>query len=208
MPEVLKPFLRYWSLTLAVFVIYFFAFLAAVVDIVAELQEQVRKKRAEAPARAAAPVLDPNPLQGRTIAQTFASPGQLLDAKRQWVRDRVAGVLEDLGIRARVLVLEDSKGHPFIQVSDGQRLMTYRINRDAVVQGRAGDPQKVDEIRDLLRRHLAADFLGQEGQRPPRTTELAREAAAKPARPAAPAKAGPAPSSATDSAGTPTAPEG
>ncbi|MDQ7848724.1 MAG: hypothetical protein QN152_08280 [Armatimonadota bacterium] len=179
MPEFLKPFLRYWSLTLAVFVIYLFAFLAAIVDVVVDLQEQVRKKRAtvSSPAR---PRLDPNPLRGRTIAQTFQSPGQRMDAKRQWVHDHVATVLHDLGITARALVLEDSRGHPFIQVSDGRRLVTYRVNREAVEQGRAGDANRIHEIRDYLRRHLTADFLGQEEARPPRTTELAREA--RPAR--------------------------
>jgi len=84
-----------------------------------------------------------------------------------------------------VLVLEDSKGYPFIQVSDNQRLVAYRVNKEAVAEGRAGDTRRIEEIRDYLRRHLAADFLGKEEQRPPRTTELAREAAAKPgAKPA------------------------
>ena len=196
MPDFIKPFLRYWSLTLAVFVIYAFAFLAAIVDILMDAQEQVRKKRAAAQP-VVGPVLDPNPHKGRTIAQTFDSPGQQPDAKRQWVQDHVATVLNELGISARVLVLEDSKAYPFIQISDGRRIVTYRVNKDAVTQGRAGDTQKIDEIRDYLRRHLAADFLGQEEMRPPQTTELAREAAAKPAparpvpaaRPAAPAPA-------------------
>ncbi len=205
MPEILRPFLRYWSLTLAVFVIYVFAFLAAIVDVAVDLQEQIRKKRAAAPPPTG-PVLDPNPLKGKTIAQTISGPGQQLDAKRQWVADHVAGVMTDLEIPGRVLVLEDSKGYPFIQVSDGQRLMTYRINKDAVAQGRAGETAKIQEITDFLRRHLAADFLGKEDQRPPRTTELAREAAAKPApaKPAAPAKAAAAPPAATES----TPPEG
>ncbi len=190
MPEFLKPFLRYWSLTLAVFVIYLFAFLAAIVDVVVDLQEQVRKKRATA-SPPAGPRLDPNPLRGRTIAQTFQSPGQQLDAKRRWVYEHVATVLHDLGINARALVLEDSKGHPFLQVSDGRRLVTYRVNREAVEQGRAGSPHRIQEIRDYLRRHLTADFLGQEEARPPRTTELAREA--RPAARAAAAAGGPAP---------------
>jgi len=188
MPEFLRPFLRYWSLSLAVFVIYLFAFLAAIVDVVVDLQEQVRKKRAEA-SPPAGPALDPNPLRGRTFAQTFQSPGQRMDAKRGWVHDHVTTVLRDLGIDARALVLEDSKGHPFIQVSDGQRLVTYRVNREAVELGRAGDTHRIQEIRDYLRRHLIADFLGQEDARPPRTTELAREAkpAARPGEAAGPA---------------------
>lgn len=185
--DVLKPFLRYWSLTLAVFVIYAFAFLAAVVDIGIDLREQIRKKRAAAPPRSG-PVLDPNPLAGKTIAQTLASPGQQLDSMRQWVHDRMTVVLRELGLAVRVLVMEDSKHHPFIQISDGKRLVTYRVDKDAVERGRAGKTQKIDEITADLRRHLAADFLGREAERPPVTTELAREAAAKPApaRPAAP----------------------
>lgn len=188
--EVLKPFLRYWSLTLAVFIIYFFAFLAAVVDVAIDVREQIRKKRAAAPRRTG-PVLDPNPLKEKTIAQTFSSPGQQLDPKRQWVHDHVAVVFGELGITGQILVLEDSKHHPFIQVSDGARLRTYRVGKEAVEAGRAGDMQKIEEIKTYLRGHLAADFLGKEDQRPPVTTELAREAAAKPA----PAKPAAAPSS-------------
>jgi hypothetical protein len=193
--EFLRPFLRYWSLTLAVFVFYLFMFLAAMVDVAIEVREEMRKRRAAAKPRTG-PVLDPNPLKDRTIAQTFASPGQQLDPTRQWVRDHVAVVLEELGInRAQILVLEDSKHHPFIQVSDGTRLRTYRIPREAVEEGMRGEGGKIEEIKTVLRGHLAADFLGQEDRRPPVTTELAREAASKAptARPAAAAPSTDAP---------------
>ncbi|MGH2626673.1 MAG: hypothetical protein ACRDHY_08500, partial [Anaerolineales bacterium] len=172
--------------TLAVFVFYLFMFLAAMVDVAIEVREEMRKRRAAAKPRTG-PVLDPNPLKDRTIAQTFASPGQQLDPTRQWVRDHVAVVLGEMGInRAQILVLEDSKHHPFIQVSDGARLRTYRVPKEAVEAGRGGDMAKIEEIKTYLRGHLAADFLGQEDRRPPVTTELAREAASKaPARPAA-----------------------
>jgi hypothetical protein len=184
--EFLKPFLRYWSLTLAVFVFYVFMFLAAIVDVALEVREEMRKRRAAAKPRTG-PALDPNPLKEKTVAQTFSSPGQQLDPMRQWVRDHVAVVLEELGIRGQILVLEDSKHHPFIQVSDGMRLRTYRIPREAVEAGRGGDMGKIEAIKTDLRGHLAADFLGQEERRPPVTTELVREAASKasPARPAA-----------------------
>ncbi|HEV8339259.1 MAG TPA: hypothetical protein VGR25_06345 [bacterium] len=186
--EFLRPFLRYWSLTLAVFVFYLFMFLAALVDVAIEVREEMRKRRAAAAKPRTGPVLDRNPLKDRTIAQTFASPGQQLDPTRQWVRDHVAVVLEELGInRAQVLVLEDSKHHPFIQISDGIRLRTYRIPKEAVEAGIRGEGAKIEEIKTVLRGHLAADFLGQEDRRPPVTTELAREAASKApaARPAA-----------------------
>lgn len=191
--EFLKPFLRYWSLTLAVFVFYVFMFLAAIVDVALEVREEMRKRRAAAKPRTG-PALDPNPLKEKTVAQTFSSPGQQLDPMRQWVRDHVAVVLEQLGIRGQILVLEDSKHHPFIQVSDGTRLRTYRIPRQAVEAGRGGDMGKIEAIKTDLRGHLAADFLGQEERRPPVTTELAREAASKAsqARPAAAAATPPA----------------
>lgn len=191
-----KAFLRYWSLTLAVFVIYVFAFLAAATDIAVELTEQIRKKRASRAARGGA--RQPYPLRGRSIAETLDSPGQRLDDKRRWVHDHVATVLAELGIKARVLVMEDSMHHPFLQITDGRRMVTYRINKAAVEKGRAGDTSKIEEIKKFLRGHLTADFLGKEDQRPPRTTELAREAAAKPApaRPAASATATGAPTSA------------
>ncbi len=192
--EFLKPFLRYWSLTLAVFVFYLFMFLAAMVDVAIEVREEIRKRRAAAKPRTG-PVLDPNPLKDRTIAQTFASPGQQLDPTRQWVRDHVAVVLGELGIRGQILVLEDSKHHPFIQVSDGTRLRAYRIPKEIVEAGMGGEVGKIEQIKTNLRGHLAADFLGQEDRRPPVTTELAREAASKasaarPAAAAAPSAAG------------------
>lgn len=191
--EFLKPFLRYWSLTLAVFVFYLFMFLAAMVDVAIDVREQIRKKRAAAKPRTG-PALDPNPLKEKTVAQTFSSPGQQLDPKRQWVRDNVAVVLNELGIRGEVLVMEDSKHHPFIQISDGTRLRTYRVPREAVEAGRGGDMSKIEEIKTFLRGHLAADFLGQEDRRPPVSTELAREAAAKPPVPRPAARPSPAPS--------------
>jgi hypothetical protein len=77
-----------------------------------------------------------------------------------------------------------------VQFSDGTRLESYRVDRGVVEAAMAGDTVRAAEVRDLLARHLTADFLGRETDRPPRTTELAREAGAKPAA------AAPAPSAA------------
>ncbi|MDR7523620.1 MAG: hypothetical protein QN168_14290 [Armatimonadota bacterium] len=176
--DFLKPFLRYWSLTLAVFVFYFFAVLVALLDILATVTEEARKKRAGQKAA----LLDPNPLAGRTVAETILpGPGQRLDAKREWVARTAADVLRRLKLTetVRTIVLEDSKGHPLVQFSDGKRLESYRVDRAVIEAAMAGDTARLTEISDLLTRHLTADFLGVEEARPPRTTELAREAAAR-----------------------------
>lgn len=168
-------FVRYWSLTLAVFVFYLFAIVVASLDVFADLAEAARKRRAERkPA-----VLDPNPMASRTIAQTiFPGPGQQLEGRREWV----ARLAEDLVRRVnprppvQTLVLEDSKGHPLVHFSNGQRLETYRVDRTTVDAAMTGDASRLAEVAERLRGHLTADFLGKEDARPARTTELAREA--------------------------------
>ena len=183
-------FLRYWALTLAVFVFYIFAIVVASLDVFADLAETARKRRAERkPA-----VLDPNPLASRTIAQTiFPGPGQQLDGMRGWVAHLAEDLVRQVNPRPPVqtLVLEDSKGHPFVHFSNGQRLETYRLDRAMVDAAMTGDAARMAEVSERLRGHLTADFLGREDARPARTTELAREtkpAAAK-AEAAAPAPA-------------------
>jgi hypothetical protein len=174
----LKPLLRYWSLTFAVFVFYFFAMLVAAMDVFDELAEAARKRRAAAKG----PVLDPNPLVGKNVAATLLpGPGQRLDAKREWVANLANALVTRLGAeqRIRTVVLEDSKGHPLVHFSDGKRVETYRVDRTLVEAGMAGDTAKVEEVKELLARHVSADFLGMESIRPPRTTELARETVPK-----------------------------
>lgn len=188
----LNLLLRYWSLTFAVFVFYLFAMLVAAMDVFDELAEAARKRRAAAKG----PVLDPNPLAGKTVAETLLpGPGQRLDAKREWVANLAKALVTRLGAeqRIRTVVLEDSKGHPLVHFSDGKRVETYRVDRTIVEAAMAGDTAKVEEVKELLTRHVSADFLGMESIRPPRTTELAREAvpkgsstAAAPATPASP----------------------
>ncbi len=205
----LKPLLRYWSLTLAVFTFYLFAVLVALSDALDGLREAARKKRAASKT----PALDPNPLAGRTVAQTmFPGPGQQLDAKREWVALMAKDIIHRLMPSVRALVLEDSKGHPLVQFSDGARLESYRVDRAVVEAAMAGDSARAAEVKEMLTRHLMADFMGREVERPHRTTELAREAgaksapaaAAKSASPAAPpAPAGPSPAAVTPAPAAP-----
>jgi hypothetical protein len=199
----LNAFLRYWSLTLAVFVFYLFAFLVAGLDLLAELGEASRKKRATA----RGPALDPNPLATRSVAQTLLpGPGQRLDGRRQWVAALARDVVSRAGVQVDVLVLEDSKGHPLVHFSDGKTVQSYRVDRTLVDAAMNGDASKVQEVADYLARHLRADFLGREDERPPRTTELAREAAAK-APPAAPKPAAGAPRGPGEGSGPVAAPQ-
>lgn len=179
--------IRYWSLTVAVFIFFLFAILVAFLDVFDELRESARKRRAQRRPGA----LDPNPLVDRSVAATILpGPGQRLDARRLWVAQMAGEIAGRLGLSHKVqtLVLEDSKGHALVHFTGGARLQSYRVDRAVVEAAMAGDASKAATVADLLERHLAADFLGREDVRPPRTTELAREAGARPA----PAGAAPA----------------
>ncbi len=195
MPPELRQFLRYWSLTFAVLFIYLFSMAVAGLDVFDHVMDIVKKRRPQL--KAQNPIPDPNPLQGKTIADTLgAGPGQRPDAKRQWLLDVVTEVARALQLaQLRIIVLEDSKEHPLVHFNDGKQLRSYRIDKTWVAEARAGKATRVQQIRDLVERYLAADFLGQEARRPPRTTELAREAASKAST--APPKASPESSSAT-----------
>jgi len=177
-PE-LSQFLRYWSLTFAVFLFFLYATLVAGLDVFDHLMETVQKRRPQL--KAQGPLPDPNPLTGRTIAQTLGrGPGQRPDAKRQWLVDLMRQVANESGLGTlEIVVLEDSKEHPLVHFNDGKTLRSYRVDKTWVAEARAGNASRVDQIRDLISRYLAADFLGQQDRRPPRTTELAREAASK-----------------------------
>lgn len=190
MPEELKRFFTYWSLTFAVLVFYSLAALVAGLDIWDQIKENVRKRRGQLKPKG--PLLDPNPLKARTIAGTLGmGPGQQPDEKRQWVLDRATEVAKKLKLKVEILVLEDNKEHPFVHITDGKALRTYRVDKTWVAEARAGNAEREQQIRDLLERYMASDFLGMHEVRPKRTTELAREAAAKPAPAARPAQAQP-----------------
>jgi hypothetical protein len=186
--EFLKPILRYWSLTWAVFVFWAFAILVAALDVVSTAREAAKKKRAEQKPQ---PKLDPNPLTAVSVAETvMRGPGQKLDAKREWVLRMATDIVKKVNPTPPVqtLVLEDSKGHPIVHFSNGTRLESYRVDRTMLESAMKGEVTKIIELADMLTRHLTADFLGREDVRPPRTTELARDA-----KPAAPTPAAAAP---------------
>lgn len=178
MPEVLGKFLAYWSLTFAVLFFYLFASMVAGLDVWDQIKEIVKKRRSQI--KSAGMPTDPNPLAGQTIAATIGmGPGQQPDAARRWILDLATGVARKLNLNVKILVLEDSKNHPFVHFHDGKQLKTYRVEKTWVAEARAGNAEREAQIRDLIERYLAADFLGMKDLRPKRTTELAREAASK-----------------------------
>lgn len=178
MPEVVQKFLAYWSLTFAVLFFYLFASMVAGLDVWDQIKENVKKRRSQI--KSAGRPMDLNPLAGQTVAGTIGmGPGQQPDAARQWILDLASGVAQKLHLTVKILVLEDSKNHPFVHFHDGKQLRTYRIDKTWVAEARAGNAEREAQIRDLIERYLAADFLGMEDMRPKRTTELAREAASK-----------------------------
>lgn len=184
MPEAVQKFLAYWSLTIAVVFFFLFAFAAAGLEVWDQIKENVRKRRAQI--RSAGRPADLNPLAGQTIAETLRmGPGQRPDPTRQWILDLATAVAGKLHLSVRILVLEDSKNHPFVHFHDGKQLKTYRVDKTWVAEARAGNAEREGQIRSLLERYLAADFMGMQEVRPKRTTELAREAATKAAPKAA-----------------------
>lgn len=176
-PE-LTAFFKYWSLTFAVFFIYMFTMVVAGLDVWQQVMETVRKRRGQLKK---VPALDSNPLKDKTVAETLGmGPGQQPDEKRQYVLDLATQAARKLDLRhLRILVLEDSMKHPFVHFHDGKQLRTYRVDKTWVAEARAGNKEREQQIRDLLERYLASDFLGRHELRPKQTTELAREAASK-----------------------------
>ncbi|MDR7567094.1 MAG: hypothetical protein QN143_01820 [Armatimonadota bacterium] len=181
-----NPFWNYWALTFAVFLIYLFSFVVAGMDLREELAEARRKAQQR---RGRVQPRFENPLADRTVAQTL-DPGRnrTLPPHLQWVHDQVDPIARKLGIQARILVYEDSKGHPLVHLTDGQRLVSYRLDK-ALAQEAREDAAKLREVQDRLERFMRLEWLGDETAMQ-RTTELAREARsqAKPEAPAASAR--------------------
>src|SRR5713226_6853010 len=126
-PE-LKFFFRYWSLTFAVVFFFLFAFAVAGLDVWDQVMDLVRKRRSQLVPQG--PTLDPNPLKGKTVAQTLGmGPGQQPDEKRRWVLDRATEAANKLGLHVQIVVLEDSLQHPFVHFHDGTQLKTYRVDK-------------------------------------------------------------------------------
>src|SRR5437867_11957387 len=142
MPPELKAFFRYWSLTFAVLFFFVFASIVAGLDIWEQVMEMVRKRRSQLVP--GGPALDPNPLRGKTVAETLGmGPGQQPDEKRQWVLDLATEVSRKLGLTVRMLGLEDSMKHPFSHFHDVKQLPTYRSDNTWVTERLVGIARRI-----------------------------------------------------------------
>ncbi len=169
-----NPFWTYWALTFAVFLIFAFSFVVAAMDIREEVAEALRKAQRRGKPK---PRFD-NPLADRTVAATL-DPGvnRTLPPQLQWVYDQVAPIARRLGIEARILVYEDSKGHPLVHLTDGKRLVSYRLDRTLAEEARGGNEASLAEAQRRLEAFMRLEWLGDQTAMQ-RTTELAKEAKA------------------------------
>jgi pyruvate/2-oxoglutarate dehydrogenase complex dihydrolipoamide acyltransferase (E2) component len=169
-----NPFWTYWALTFAVFLIFAFSFVVAAMDIREEVAEALRKAQRRGKPK---PRFE-NPLADRTVAATL-DPGanRALPPQLQWVYDQVAPIARRLGIEARILVYEDSKGHPLVHLTDGRRLVSYRLDRTLAEEARGGNEASLAEAQRRLEAFMRLEWLGDQTAMQ-RTTELAKEAKA------------------------------
>ncbi|MBI4279480.1 MAG: hypothetical protein HY660_13580 [Armatimonadetes bacterium] len=174
MPENVQKLLIYWSLAVAIFVIFIASIYVAALDIGQELVEAGRKRAQQLRGKLGKKAA-PDPLAGKNVAGTIL-PVQELTQKRQWVQDVVSGAARGLGLDVRVLTLQDSKEHYLVHFSDGARLLTYRVDRDWVEAAINGDQEKLAKIKDVVEEYLRVQWKGEK----PKPKPAAPSAAEKP----------------------------
>src|SRR5207253_3338944 len=169
----LQPFLTYWSLTIAVLVIWGFSVAVAMADVKDDMLAKIRKQIGRARLR---PV---DPLAGRSVAETLAPAA--MDERERWVFHLVSGIAISLKLNVRILVLQDSMEHYLVHFAQGKRLITYRVDKAWVADAMAGTRDQVERIYKAVEQYLRQEFLGQ---------PIAKPAPAPAAPPAAPKPAG------------------
>ncbi|MDR7434030.1 MAG: hypothetical protein QN189_02750 [Armatimonadota bacterium] len=174
----MREFFKYWSLAFVIFAIFLAALYVAWLDIRREVREAAQKKATQRRVLRAAV----NPFEGKTVSQTLA-PVQQLSDKRRWVLDQVLQISAKLGMNARVLVLQDSKEHYLVHISDDHRLLTYRVDRDWVEEALQGNREKEEKIVQVVEGYLRRQWFGEKpnpasstitGQKPAPSTEGAK----------------------------------
>ncbi len=153
----LSKFLTYWSLLFAVLTIWGFSTLVALGDVKDELLDAF-KRRWAASAKSKLALVDP--LAGRTPAETLTS--RPLTESQTWLLGQVVPITDRLGLGVRTLVLQDTFEHYVVYVTQGKRLVTYRLDRAWVEEARAGNADQLVRIRNGVERYLRREFLGEE----------------------------------------------
>lgn len=174
----LQPFLTYWSLTIAVLVIWGFSVAVALADVKDDMLAKIRKQIGRARLR---PV---DPLAGRSVAETLAPAA--MDERERWVFYLVSGIAISLKLNVRILVLQDSMGHYLVHFAQGKRLITYRVDKAWVADAMAGKGDQRERIYKAVEQYLRQEFLGQPIAKPA-PAPAAPPATPKPTGAAAPA---------------------
>jgi hypothetical protein len=149
----IQPFLTYWSLTIAVLVIWGFSVAVAMADVKDDMLAKIRKQIGRARLR---PV---DPLAGRSVAETLAPTA--MDERERWVFHLVSGIAISLKINVRILVLQDSMGHYLVHFAQGKRLISYRVDKAWVADAMAGKADQRERIYKAVEQYLRQEFLGQ-----------------------------------------------
>ena len=142
----LQPFLTYWSLTIAVLVIWGFSVAVAMADVKDDMLAKIRKQLGRARLR---PV---DPLAGRSVAETLAPAA--MDERERWVFYLVSGIAISLKLNVRILVLQDSMGHYLVHFAQGKRLITYRVDKAWVADAMAGKGDQRERIYKAVEQYL------------------------------------------------------
>jgi|DewCreStandDraft_2_1066082.scaffolds.fasta_scaffold01279_13 hypothetical protein len=154
----MREFFKYWSLAFVIFAIFLGALYVAWLDFRRELLEAAQRRGTLRRGLRAATAF--NPSGGKTVSQTLA-PVQQLSEKRRWVLDQVLAISAKLGVQARIFVLQDSKEHYLIHLSDDHRLLTYRVDRDWVEEALKGNDEKLGKIHQVVESYLRKQWLGE-----------------------------------------------
>jgi hypothetical protein len=149
----IQPFLTYWSLTIAVLVIWGFSVAVAMADVKDDMLAKIRKQIGRARLR---PV---DPLAGRSVAETLAPTA--MDERERWVFHLVSGIAISLKLNVRILVLQDSMEHYLVHFAQGKRLISYRVDKAWVADAMAGKADQRERIYKAVEQYLRQEFLGQ-----------------------------------------------
>ncbi len=154
----LQPFLTYWSLTIAIIVIWGFSVAVAMADVKDDMLAKIRKQIGRARLR---PI---DPLAGRSVAETLAATA--MDERERWVFYLVSGIAISLKLNVRILVVQDSMGHYLVHFAQGKRLISYRVDKAWVADAMAGKADQRERIYKAVEQYLRQEFLGQPMAKP------------------------------------------
>ena len=199
----MSKFLTYWSLAFAVFFIWIVSIAVALADVKDELLDKIHKQWL---ARGKARLRPANPLAGLSVAETL--PLSARTEAQEWVYGEVSRIAASLRLSVKIIVLQDSMDHFLVHFAQGQRIVTYRVDKAWVADARAGKTDQAERIRRAVEQYLRVEFFGEKPAPPPVAAPAAPGAAAasKPVGAPPPAAATPVGTAAPSAPAPPGAP--